>query len=186
MLQQLSAAAPTNATLRHYLAESYDAYADVYASKGDLERSSRFLRETRAIYQQLAAADPSDKMSRANLAWSDLAIAENLLRQNKVEDAMPLIREGLALFEKKSNPSKGYWFAVEVGQSYLDLGRAWAMLAQSAPSSRNRTQFWQNAVASDQNALAIRTLDPTALDANGHDQLSDIRRQLVEAEAALR
>jgi serine/threonine protein kinase len=185
MLQQLSAAAPTNATLRHYLAESYDASADVYASKGDLARSSRFLRETQAIYKQLAAADPSDKMSSANLAWSDLDIAENLLRQNKVEEAMPLIREGLALFEK-SNPSKGYWFAVEVGQSYLDLGRAWTLLAQSSPSSRNRIQFWQNALASYQNALAIRSLDPTALDANGHDQLSDIRRQLAEAEAALR
>ena len=184
ILQQLSDAAPTNATLRQDLADSYEASGDVFEARGDLARSMQFLRQEHATYRQLAAADPGNRMASANLAWSDLSMAENLLRQNEAEEAMPLIHAGLALFEK-SNPSKGYWYAVELGQSYLDLGRAWALLAQRAQSPGDRTRIWHNALSAEEKALAIRSLDPTALDANGHDQVSEIRRQLAEAKSAL-
>ena len=184
ILQQLSDAAPTNATLRQDLADSYEASGDVFEARGDLARSMQFLRQEHATYRQLAAADPGNRMASANLAWSDLSMAENLLRQNKPEQATPLIHAGLALFEK-SNPSKGYWYAVELGQSYLDLGRAWALLAQRAQSPGDRTRLWHNALSAEENALAIRSLDPGTLDANGHDQVSEIRRQLAEAKSAL-
>jgi eukaryotic-like serine/threonine-protein kinase len=184
MLKQLSDAAPTNGTLREYLAQSYEASADVFESKGDLERSMRFLRQMNAIYKQLAAADPSNGMASANLAWGDLGVAENLLEQNKAEEAMPPIHEGLALFEKVS-PSKGYWYAVEMGQAYLDLGKAWALLAQRAQSPGDQSRLWHNALSADEKALDIRSLDPSALDANGHDQVSAIRHQIAEAKSAL-
>jgi hypothetical protein len=184
MLKQLSDAAPTNGTLREYLAQSYEASADVFESKGDLERSMRFLRQMNAIYKQLAAADPSNGMASANLAWGDLGVAENLLEQNKAEEAMPPIHEGLALFEKVS-PSKGYWYAVEMGQAYLDLGKAWALLAQRAQSPGDQSRLWHNALSADEKALDIRSLDPSALDANGRDQVSAIRHQIAEAKSAL-
>ena len=184
MLEQLAAAAPANATLREYLGESYEVSAEVFETRGSLEQSMLFLRRVHAIYQQMAAADPGNGMASANLAFSDLGMAENLLRQNKAESAMPLIREAIALFEK-SNPSKGYWYAVEFGQSYLDLGKAWTLLAQRSQSAADQARLWSKALSADQKALAIRSLDPTRLDSNGYDQLSDIRRQLVEANTAL-
>jgi tetratricopeptide (TPR) repeat protein len=149
-----------------------------------LAQSLRFLRQTHAIYEQLVAVDPSDRMGGANLALADLSMAENLLRQNRVEEAMPLVRDGLAIFEK-SNPAKGYWYADEMGAAYLDLGRAWALLAKRTQPDGDRTQLWRKALAADQKALAIRALVPTALDANGNDQLSEIRGQLTEADSAL-
>ena len=185
MLQQLSAAAPTNATLREYLGASYEVSADVFDTKGDLSLSMRFIRQERAIYKQLAAADPGNRMASADLALSDLGMAENFLHQNKAEEALPLIHNALGLFEK-SNPSKGYWYAVEVGQSYLDLGRAWALLAQRAQSPNDQTRLWHNALSAEETALAIRSLHPGALDANGQDQVSEIRGQLAEAKSALR
>jgi len=156
----------------------------VFQTMGDLTRSMRFLRQMHAIDRQLVAADPNNRMAGANLAWSDLGMAENLLDQNKAEEAMPLIRDGLALFEKASS-SKGYWYAEEVGQSYSDLGRAYAQLAQHAQSTVDRTRMWRNALSADENALEVRSLVPSVLDSNGHDEVSDIRRQLAEAKSAL-
>jgi len=166
------------------LAESYDASADVFEAKGNLEESMRFLRQTRAIYKQLTAADPSNHMASANVAWSDLGMAENLVEQNKAERAIPLIHDALALFEKSSS-SKGYWYAVEVGQSYLDLGRAWAVLAQRAQTTSDRTRLWHNALAAEETALGMRSLGPGVLDANGHDQVSEIRHHIAESKSAL-
>jgi len=169
---------------REDLAASYQASADVFQTMGDLTRSMRFLRQMHAIDRQLVAADPNNRMAGANLAWSDLGMAENLLDQNKAEEAMPLIRDGLALFEKASS-SKGYWYAEEVGQSYSDLGRAYALLAQHAQSTVDPTRMWRNALSADEKALEVRSLVPSVLDSSGHNEVSDIRRQLAEAKSAL-
>ncbi len=184
MVQQLSLTAPTNATLREYLADSYTISGNVLQAKGELKESLRYLQQARAIYKQLAAADPNNKMANANVGWGNLNVADNLLLQGQVDEAMPLIRDGLAIFEK-INMQKGFWYAVQLGQSYLDLGKAWAEKAKWASSSAGSQQMWRNALAADQKALAIRSVNSTVFNGNGHDQMAEIRHQIDEANAAL-
>jgi serine/threonine protein kinase/tetratricopeptide (TPR) repeat protein len=184
MVQQLSLTAPTNATLREYLADSYTISGNVLQAKGELKESLRYLQQARAIYKQLAAADPNNKMANANVGWGNLNVADNLLLQGQVDEAMPLIRDGLAIFEK-INMQKGFWYAVQLGQSYLDLGKAWAEKAKRASSSASSQQMWRNALAADQKALAIRSVNSTVFNGNGHDQMAEIHHQIDEANAAL-
>jgi eukaryotic-like serine/threonine-protein kinase len=184
LLQQLSLADQTNATLREYLADSYNISGDVLEEKRDLVASLRYLQQAQVLYKQLASTDPHNRMANANVGWSSINVAENLLLQGKPDKAMPLIRNGLAIFEKV-NPQKGYWYAVQMGQSYLDLGKAWAVKAKQTSSSTQRQQMWRNALDAGQKALAARKVDPTAFDPAGHDQLDEIRHQIGEANAAL-
>ena len=184
MLLKLSAADPTNATLREDVGESYDSSADVLETKGELEGALRFNRRAFEIYTQLVAADPGNRMARADMGWSELGIGEILLRQNKLTDAMQQISDGLANFQK-STPPNGYWYAVGVGQSYLDLGRIYAALAERAGSPKEKKRLWHQACSRDQEALSVRSTSPGRLDANGRDQMSEIREQLVRCDAAM-
>jgi len=184
MLQRLLAVDPKNATFLGYLGESYDASVDVLATKGDLDAALRCARQELAIYEQLALADPSNQMARADIGWSDVNIGEILLRQNKPTEALQQIRDGLANF-RKSKQSKGFWFAVEMGQSYLDLGKVYAALAERARSPDEKKRLWREARSWDQEALKARSASPGRLDANGRDQMSEIREQLARCDAAM-
>ena len=184
MLLKLSAVDPTNATLREDLGESYDASAEVLATKGELEGALRFNRQALEIYKQLVSADPGNRMARANMGWSQLGIGEISLRQNKLSGAMQQIHDGLANFQK-SNPTKGFWYAVEMGQSYLDLGRVYAALAERASSSDEKMRLWREGCSWDREALGARSASPGRLDASGHDLMSDIRGQLARCDAAM-
>jgi serine/threonine protein kinase/tetratricopeptide (TPR) repeat protein len=183
ILRKLSDDNPANATLREYLAEGYEVCADVAQTKGDLEGALRYLRQNHAIYVGLVAADPGNKMASADLAWGDLGVGEILLQQNKVNEALQRIREAIQIFQKSTAP-EGFWYAVEMGQSYLDLGKAYAALAELAPSESERVRFWREATSWNQKALAIRSTSPNRRDANGHDQIDEIRQQLARCNAA--
>jgi tetratricopeptide (TPR) repeat protein len=184
ILLALSAADPTNATLREYLGESYDASADVLETRGELEVALRFDRRALEIYTHLASTDPGNRMARANVGWSDLSIGEILLRQNKPTEALRQIRDGLVNFQE-SKQSKGYWYAVEMGQAYLDLGEVYAALAERASAPDERMRLWREAHSWDQEALRARSASPGRLDTNGHDQISEIRGQLARCDAAM-
>lgn len=184
ILQRLLAVDPKNATLLGYLSESYDASADVLATKGEWGGALRFNRRVFEIDAQLVSADSGNRMARANIGWSELGIGEILLRQNKPAEALQQIRDGLANFQK-SNQSKGFWYAVEMGQSYLDLGKVYAALAERASSPDQKMRQWRKACSWDQEALVARSASPGRLDANGHDQMSEIRGQLARCDAAM-
>jgi tetratricopeptide (TPR) repeat protein len=184
MLQKLLAVDPKNATFLGYLGESYDASVDVLATKGDLDAALRSARQELAIYQQLVFADPSNQMARADIGWSDVNIGEVLLRQNKPTEALQPIRDALANF-RKSNQSKGFWYAVEMGQAYLDLGKVYAALAERASSPGEKMRLWREARSQLQESLRARSASPGRLDANGRDQMSEIRGQLARCDVAM-
>jgi serine/threonine protein kinase len=184
MLQKLLAVDPKNATFLGYLGESYDASVDVLATKGDLDAALRSARQELAIYQQLVFADPSNQMARADIGWSDVNIGEVLLRQNKPTEALQPIRDALANF-RKSNQSKGFWYAVEMGQAYLDLGKVYAALAERASSPDEKRRLWREARSQLQESLRARSASPGRLDANGRDQMSEIRGQLARCDVAM-
>ncbi len=182
MLEKLLAADPKNATFLGYLGENYDATTDVLATKGDLDGALQFARQTRTVNKQLVSADPGNQMARANIGWSDLSVAEVLLRKNKPAEAIREAQDALANF-KESGQSKGYWTSVELGQSYLDLGKAYAALAERARSPREKARLWREAKSSDEEALRIRSESPGERDDNGVDQVGEIRRELARCEA---
>lgn len=184
MLQRLLSVDPKNATFLGYLGESYDASVDVLATKGDLDAALRCARQELAIYEQLVFADPNNQMARVDIGWSDINLGEILLRQNKPTQALQPIRDALANF-RSSKPSKGFWYAVEMGQSYLDLGKVYAALAERAGSSDERMRLWRTARSQDQEALRARSASPGRLDSEGHDLMADIQGQLARCDAAM-
>jgi serine/threonine protein kinase len=184
MLQRLLAVDPRNATFLGYLGESYDASVDVLVIKGDLNAALRCARQMLVIYEQLVSTDPSNQMARADIGWSDVNIGEILLRQNKPTEALQPIRDAVANFGK-SKQSKGFWYAVEMGQAYLDLGKVYAALAERASSSDERMRLWRAARSQDQEALRARSTSPGRLDSEGHDVMADIQGQLARCDAAM-
>ena len=111
------------------------------------------------IYQELTSADPGNGMAEADLGWNDLNIAEVLLRQAKVSEAAPLVREALPIFQK-SNPATKYWNAVQLGQTYLVLGKVNAGRAQHAGYMTDKKRFWSEASFWYQKALDAHSTGP--------------------------
>jgi non-specific serine/threonine protein kinase/serine/threonine-protein kinase len=181
---KLSKDDPTNATLVEGLADDYTICAEVLAANGDAEGGLRLERLTKEIYRELTTKDPNNGMAKVDLAWTDLNTAEILLRQGKVTQAAPLIRAALPTFEKV-NPANEYWYAVQMAQTYLDLGMVSAALAERAASPFDRKRFWGEASFWYQKALDVRTTGPGQLDSDGRDQIGEIHRQLARAASAL-
>jgi tetratricopeptide (TPR) repeat protein len=184
VFRKLSQENPANAAAREGLASHCDDNADILETKGDMEGALRLLREAKKIYQEITSTDPGDRMAQENLAWTDLNTAEILLRQGKVTEATSMVHAALLTFQK-DNPANKYWYAVEMSESYLDLGRVSAALAEHAASPADKKRFWNDAGSWFQKALDIRTTGPGQLDADGHDQVGEIRRELARANAAL-
>lgn len=182
--QVLSEANPTNATLREELANNYDFCAQLLEITGDLDGALRLLRNQKKIFNELTSADPGDRMAAEDLAWTNLDTAEILLRQGKIANALPMIRQALSVFQK-TNPANKYWYSVQMGQGYMDLGKVSAALAQRADSRSDKRRYWSDARSWYQKALDARSLGPGQRDLDGKDQIGDIRRELTKATAAL-
>ena len=180
----LSEENPTNATLREAFADSHDLCAQVLKISGDLDGALRLLRNEQEIFRAITSSDPGNRMAEEDAAWTNLNIAEILLRQGKLADAVPMIRQSLSSFQK-TNPANKYWYSVQMGQSYLDLGLVSAALAQRANSQSEKKRYWTDAKSWYQKALDARSLGPGQRDLDGHDQVGEIRRELTRATAAL-
>jgi tetratricopeptide (TPR) repeat protein len=181
----LSEANPTNATLREELGNNYDFCAQLLEIRGDLDGALRLLRYQKKIFNELTSADPGNRMAVEDAAWTNLDTAEILLRQGKIAEALPMIREALSAFQK-TNPANKYWYSVQMGQSYLDLGKVSAVLAQRADSRIDKRRHWSDAKSWYQEALDARSIGPGQRDLDGKDQIGDIRRELTRATAALK
>ncbi len=107
-----------------------------------------------------------------------------MLRQDQLTEADLRIRDALSIFQKSSTNNK-YWYAVEMGQTYLDLGKVREVRAERARSLIQKRRFWSEASLYYQKALDARATGPGQLDSDGHDQAGEIRRHLAGARAAL-
>jgi len=184
LAKKLSQDNPANAAAREGLASHCDDSAEILEANGDMEGALRLLREAKKIYQEIISIDPGDKMAQENLAWTDLNTAEVLLPQGKVTEAASMVHAALPTFQN-GNPANKYWYAVEMGQTYLDLGKVSAALAEHAGSPADKKRLWSDAGSWFQKALDIRTTGPGQLDADGRDQVGEIRRELTRTTAAL-
>jgi serine/threonine protein kinase len=186
MIKDLSEGDPTNSTLREYLGEGYNIRAGLLAKKGDLADALILGRQEQKLYKELSDADPSNALARANLGWSDLGIGEVLVRQGHVTEGMRHIRGAIKTF-RGTNGSE-LWLATELGQSYSDLGLAYVALAERKSPPAEKARTWREARSWYEKALDVWTRRPngsSALDANGRDQVTEIRRQLAMCDANL-
>jgi eukaryotic-like serine/threonine-protein kinase len=183
-LRKLSDENPTNATLREGLGDYYDFSSHALVETGDLEGALALLRLQKRIFDALTSADPGNKMASFDSASVDLDTSEILLRQGKLTKAAPLIRTSLSIYQK-ANPANKYWYAVTMGQSYLDLGQLNAARAEQGEALSKKRELWKEAVSCYQKALDLRSTGPGQRDFNGHDQFDEIHRELAKATAAL-
>ena len=187
VLRQLSTANPTNATLRQYTADTYDLEAEALQKKGDLNGALRLERLVWNGYNQLVKADPGNMPAHTNRAWSDLTTAEILISQGHPAEALPHIRRALATF-RAAPANRPLWEATEQGQSYSDLGLAYATLAGQATAPAQQVKDWRAARSWYQQALDVWRQRPAragTLDAYGHDQPSAITHQLALCDVHL-
>ena len=185
--QEVTQAYPANSTLREYLAESYDVRGSLLAKKGDLPAALSLDLRMWKLFTQLADADPSNMLARGNVGWSDLSIGEVLLRQHRTTQALNRFHDALTMF-RASGTEKELWFVTELGQSYADLGMAHAALAEQATSPAEKVRAWRAARSWLEKGLDTWNHRPDGmgtLDANGHDQITDLRRQLARCDANL-
>ena len=185
--QEVTQAYPANSTLREYLAESYDVRGSLLAMKGDLPGALTLDLRMWKLFKQLADADPSNMLARGNVGWSDLSIGEVLLRQHRTTQALSRFHDALTIF-RTSGSKKELWFVTELGQSYSDLGMAHAALAEQASSSGEKARAWRAARSWFEKGLDTWNHRPNGMgtrDANGRDQISDLRRQLARCDANL-
>jgi len=186
-IRELSQANPSNVTLRSYLGESYNISADILLKKGDLAAALDFYRRAHEIFRELSSADPHNQEAVLNSGLSDLSIGELLLKQGNVSQALPRIHAALATF-RATPGAKNLWVETGLSLSFMDLGMAYAALAERAVSPGEKVRNWSEARSWYQKGLEVWSGRPnptSVLDANGRNQAAQISQALAACDARL-
>jgi serine/threonine protein kinase/tetratricopeptide (TPR) repeat protein len=130
LVQELSKAEPTNATLRNFLGQSQYYTAAFLVEKGQLDQALSHYRSAHDIFQGLSVADPSDAMTRRLLGFSSSRIGDVLVKEGQPDAGLENLRRALAIFEGLSarvpmNNSIRSGFA----DTYAGMGAAYVALA---------------------------------------------------------
>jgi non-specific serine/threonine protein kinase/serine/threonine-protein kinase len=110
LLEGLSAADPNNATIRGYLADSYQFLGSDWKENGDLNDGLRYLRRALEIYAALASADPANVLISYRLGYTEMAIGEALLKQGDYSHGRQSLSDSSALFQRlvAAHPENGF------------------------------------------------------------------------------
>jgi serine/threonine protein kinase/tetratricopeptide (TPR) repeat protein len=188
VIKQLSESNPTNATFRSYLANAYSVLADIQRRKGDLAAALKLSRDDHEVERELSAADPNNQQAVLNYGISDLGIGEILVQQGKVSQGLQSFHDALATF-RAAPGAKNLWVETVLSESYVDVGLAYATLAERAVSPSEKKVHWREARSWYQKALDVWNEKPnptSGLDATGHDQAASIALELAKCDAKLR
>jgi serine/threonine protein kinase/tetratricopeptide (TPR) repeat protein len=183
--EQLSQSNPTNATLREYLGEAYNLSAPLLEKKGDINLALEYNRNAHRIFATLRSADPANSLARANFGFSDLGIAQDLLRKHQVQAAFSPIREAIATFEAIKQKSR---YDVEgQAESYENMGLAFAALADRESTNLKKAADLREARSWLQKSLRTWELDSSrgASDPMAGPESNRIRRELANCESLL-
>jgi hypothetical protein len=98
ILEQLTASNPTNATLREFLGQGYDAVSALLEKQGDLVQALTYARKSRQVFVELRAGDATDRLARVNIALADLSVARLLLKLGRTRDSLSSLHRVIAVF----------------------------------------------------------------------------------------
>jgi serine/threonine protein kinase/tetratricopeptide (TPR) repeat protein len=183
--EQLVRASPRNATLRGYLAECYDVWADVLLRKGDLPGAWNLYRRELSIWEDLSSRDPSDRLAAADVAFSELSLGQILLRQGRILEGLRRARSAL-LIAKRGN-SQDLWTATLLSMCYSDMGNAYVALADRSNPGADKIRNLREARSRYGKAQDIWIAIPNHgnPDALGHDQATLITQEITRCDTAL-
>jgi non-specific serine/threonine protein kinase/serine/threonine-protein kinase len=138
LIEDLSSSNPTNATLREYLGEAYNLSAPLLEKTGNINQALEDYRGANGTFAELRAADPANSLARANLGFSDLGIAHELLLKRDVQPAFPPIWEAIKTFEGIEHKNR---YDIEgQAESYEALAMAYEALAEHEASSATKAR----------------------------------------------
>lgn len=128
LLEELSKASPNDATLREFLGETYGMLYPLLEKQGDLDALLDCARKEREVFQELANRDPANYLAKTNLAFSEDAVGQALIRQGKIREGIPYVRRAIKTF--KSQASKTPSHVGGLAESYFGMGRAYEAMAK--------------------------------------------------------
>jgi hypothetical protein len=110
------------------------------------------------------------------------------VEQGKVSQGLQSFHDALATF-RAAPGAKNLWVETVLSESYVDVGLAYATLAERAVSPSEKKVHWREARSWYQKALDVWNEKPnptSGLDATGHDQAASIALELAKCDAKLR
>jgi non-specific serine/threonine protein kinase/serine/threonine-protein kinase len=157
LIEELYATDHTNATLKGFLADSYQFVGSDLIGKGNLQKGMRNLRRARHIYQSLSEVDPSNALVRYRIGYTDLAVGDGLLKQKQYAEGMNSFHEALIIFQQltENNPANND-DRRGVADAYSNIGTAYEAIAKTNRlSPSGRLQDWQAARTNYQKSIKI-------------------------------
>jgi serine/threonine protein kinase len=185
LIQELSSSNPTNATLREYLGETFSLSAPLLESKGNYDLALEYYRDSNRIFADLRAADPANALARANFAFSDLGIGQELVLKHSLSLAFPRIREAIGTYEAIEHKTR---YDLEgLAESYEGLAMAYTALASQEKLHLKKANDMREAKTWLQKSLQAWEQDssPSSTDPIAVHESQRVRRKLADCESLL-
>lgn len=149
IMDRLAKAEPNNALRQHALSVAYSKLGDVLHQQGypeNLPLALEFYRDSVAIEDRLARADPSNTELQRDLAVTYCRVGGVLRDQGNLSEALTSFRDCLAIGQRlaKADPNNAGWQS-DLAFSYSNIGRV--LMEQGGLTE---------ALESEQDSLAIR------------------------------
>jgi serine/threonine protein kinase/tetratricopeptide (TPR) repeat protein len=189
IVDEMSRADPTNATLREYLGEAHNFLGTLLARHGDQARALESHRRAHAIFKELLSADPTNILAKTNFGFSDESIGEILVARGDTVSGLQAIREGLTAFEAMAaGGADNRYIRSGLAQCYFGLGMANAALAANARlSSAEKIKLWREARSWAQKSLNIwvEKRNHGAMESVEREMPKRVAREIAECDTAL-
>jgi len=157
LLESLSGANPTNATLRNFLADSCQFLGADLKDNGNSEEGLQYLRRAEDIYQTSWKADPDNVLVPYRLAYTNISIGQILLKQGHSSQALQNLERSVVLLQAlvKAHPDNGF-DNQGLADAYAELGKAYKQFASNPTAlTKDKLQNWERARANYQKCQAV-------------------------------
>jgi tetratricopeptide (TPR) repeat protein len=150
ILEEVSKANPSNASLTEFLGEAISQLAADRKQQGDPRAALKTYRSSHKIFADLLAADPKNFLARANFAFSDLGIADSQLALRQTGAALKTFREAATTFEEMSAQTiSNRYPRTGLARAYSGLAATYSVMASGKDVSRTQARAYLQEAHSD-------------------------------------
>lgn len=168
--------------VKRELAISWQKRGDVLLMDGDVEGALAVYRQSHAVLEPMAKADPENTMLQLDIAGMEYHEARALTGARKYDDAIPRLQRALGVFEKLHDPTRSADDSPRgPGSIYIWLGEAFAG-RRELPAARS---YFEKAIASLSRDLELSPDDDLRCDlAVSHTKLAAVLAAMGNRDAA--